>query len=84
MTAGLSRAILAICKPTPTVKIQEGKHNRINYFMQNINNQSSEKERIGAIDQVFTCLAARTAQNLALEGLEDFPMSARLINNDRK
>jgi hypothetical protein len=39
---------------------------------------------IGTIDQGFTCLAARTAQSLALEGLEDFPASAHLINDNRK
>jgi hypothetical protein len=30
---------------------------------------------IGAIDQGFTCLAARTTQNLVLEDLEYFLMS---------
>jgi hypothetical protein len=39
---------------------------------------------IGAIDQGFTCLVARTAQNLVLEDLEDFPTLARLINDDWK
>jgi hypothetical protein len=39
------------------------------------------KERIGAIDQGFTCLAIQAAQNLPLEGC---PMSARLINGNRK
>jgi hypothetical protein len=49
-----------------------------------INSKYSEKERIGAIYQGFTSLAVRTAQNLPLVGLEDYPMSARLINDDRK
>jgi hypothetical protein len=44
----------------------------------------SEKERIGAIDQGFTCLAAQIAQSLALEGLENYPTSARLIKGNRK
>jgi hypothetical protein len=39
------------------------------------------KERIGAIDQGFTCLAIQAAQNLPLEGC---PKSARLINGNRK
>jgi hypothetical protein len=34
-----------------------------------INSKYSEKERICAIDQGFTCLTARTAHSLALEGL---------------
>jgi hypothetical protein len=42
------------------------------------------KKRIGAIDQGFTCLAAQIAQSLALEGLENYPTSARLINGNRK
>jgi hypothetical protein len=41
-----------------------------------INSKYSEKERIGDIDQGFTCLVAQTAQSLPLEGLEDYPMSA--------
>jgi hypothetical protein len=49
--------------------------------MQCINSKWSEKERIGAIDQGFTCLAARTAQNLVLVDLEDYPTMARLIND---
>jgi hypothetical protein len=36
---------------------------------------TSEKERIGAIGQGFTCLTAQTAQSLAIEGLEDYPMT---------
>jgi hypothetical protein len=48
------------------------------------NSKYSEKERIGAIDQGFTCLAAQIAQILALEGLENYPTSARLINGNRK
>jgi hypothetical protein len=43
-----------------------------------INSKLSEKERIGTIDKGFTCLAAQTTQRLALEGLEDYPMSACL------
>jgi hypothetical protein len=58
MIAGLSKAILPICKLTSRVKILEGKQSRINYFMQDINSKLSEKERICAIDQGFTCLAA--------------------------
>jgi hypothetical protein len=42
------------------------------------NSKYSEKERRGAIDQGFTCLAAQT---LALEDLEDYPMMTHL-NND--
>jgi hypothetical protein len=45
---------------------------------------TSEKERIGAIGQGFTCLTAQTAQSLALEGLEDYPMTTWLINDDQK
>jgi hypothetical protein len=39
---------------------------------------------IGAIDPGFTCLANQIAQSLALEGLEYYPMLARLINDDQK
>jgi hypothetical protein len=78
MTMGLSKAILCICKPTSRVKIQEGKHSRIHYFMQDINSKKSKKGKIGAIDQGFTCLAARTAQNLPLAGLEGCPTSGCL------
>jgi hypothetical protein len=49
-----------------------------------INSKYSEKERIGDIDQGFTCLVAQTAQSLPLEGLEDYPMLARLINDNQK
>jgi hypothetical protein len=84
MTAGLSKAILPICKPTSMVKIQEGKQPRIHYFKHCINSKYSKKERISAIDQGFTCLAAQTAQSLPLEGLEDRPMSACLINGNQK
>jgi hypothetical protein len=35
-------------------------------------------KKIGTICIKDTCLAAQTAQSLALEGLEDYPMSARL------
>jgi hypothetical protein len=48
------------------------------------NSKNSEKEKIGAIDQGFTCHAAQTAQNLALEGLEDYPMMTHLNNDNRK
>jgi hypothetical protein len=47
-----------------------------------INSKYSKKERIGDVDQGFTCLAAPTAQSLPLEGLEDYPTSALLINNN--
>jgi hypothetical protein len=78
MTVGLSKAILPTCKPTSRVKIRKSKQPRIHYFMHCINSKSSEKERIGAIDQGFTCFATRTAQNLPLVDLEDCPTSARL------
>jgi hypothetical protein len=42
------------------------------------------RKEIGAIDQGFTCLAAQIAQSLALEGLENYPTSARLINGNQK
>jgi hypothetical protein len=77
MTAGLSKAILPICKPTSRVNIREGKQYRIYYFMHCINSKYSEKERRGAIDQGFTCLAARTTQSLPLASLEGYPISAR-------
>jgi hypothetical protein len=82
MTAGLSKAILPICKPTSRVQIREGKQFRIHYFMHCINSKYSKKERIGVIDQGFTCLATRTAQNLPLEHLEGCPTSTRLINDN--
>jgi hypothetical protein len=42
-----------------------------------------ERERIvGAIVQGVTCLAAQTAQNLALEDLEDCPMLVHGNNNN--
>jgi hypothetical protein len=84
MTMGLSKAILPICKPTSRVKIREGKQPRIHYFMDCLNSKYSEKERIGAIDQGFTCLAIQTTQSLPLEGLEDYPMMTRLINDNQK
>jgi hypothetical protein len=56
MTAGLSKAILPICKLTSRVPIHESKQSRIHYFMHCINSKYNEKERIGAIDQGFTCL----------------------------
>jgi hypothetical protein len=80
MTAGLSKAILLICKPTSRIKIWESKQSRIHYFMHCINSNYSEKERIGVIDQGFTCLAAQTAQSLPLADLEGYPTSVRLIN----
>jgi hypothetical protein len=40
-----------------------------------------EKGIEGAIDQGFTYLAA---QSLALEGLENYPTSARLNNDNQK
>jgi hypothetical protein len=49
-------AILPICKPTSRVKIWEGKQSRIHYFMHYVNSKYSEKQRIGTIDQGFTCL----------------------------
>jgi hypothetical protein len=84
MTAGLSKAILPICKPTSRIHIRESKQPILHYFMHCTNSKYSEKERIGAIDQGLTCLAAQTAQNLALEGLEDYPMTTRLNNDNRK
>jgi hypothetical protein len=78
MIVGLSKTILPICKQTSRVKIRESKQPRIHYFMQCINSKYSEKERIGAIDQGFTCLAARTAQNLPLANLEGCPTLTRL------
>jgi hypothetical protein len=64
--------------------MRNGKQPRIYYFLHCINSKYREKERIGAIDQGFTCLAAQTAQNLALEGLEDYLMMTRLNNDNRK
>jgi hypothetical protein len=84
MTAGLSKAILPICKPTSRIHIRESKQPIIRYFVHCINSKYCENERIGAIDQGFTCLAAQIAQRLALEGLENYPTSARLINGNRK
>jgi hypothetical protein len=52
--------------------------------MHEINIKQSEKEIIGSIDQAFTCLASRTTQSLPLAGLEDYPMSARLLNDNWK
>jgi hypothetical protein len=48
-----------------------------------INSKYYEKERIGAIDQGFTCLVAQIAQNLALGGLLNYPTSTRLINGNQ-
>jgi hypothetical protein len=84
MTAGLSKAILPICKPTSRIHIRERKQPIIRYFMHCINSKYCEKERIGAIDKGFTCLAAQIAQSLSLQGLENYPMSALLINDNWK
>jgi hypothetical protein len=84
MTAGLSKAILPICKPTSRVLIREGKHTMIHYFMHCINSKYSKKERIGDIDQGFTCLATQNAQCLPLADLEGYPISVCLINSNRK
>jgi hypothetical protein len=64
--------------------MRKGKQPRIHYFLHCINSKYRENERIGAIDQGFTCLAAQISQSLALEGFENYPMSARLINDNRK
>jgi hypothetical protein len=64
--------------------MQKGKQPIIHYFLHCINSKYREKERIGSIDQGFTCLAAQIAQSLALEGLENYPTSARLINDNWK
>jgi hypothetical protein len=50
--------------------------------MHEIISKLSEKGIIGAIDQGFTRLAVETAQSLPLEGLEDYPMMTRLINDN--
>jgi hypothetical protein len=84
MTLGLSKATLPICEPTSRVQIWESKQYRIHYFMHCINSKYREKEKIGATDQGLTCLAARTAQSLALVDLEGCPTSVRLINGNRK
>jgi hypothetical protein len=84
MTAALSKAILPICKPISRIKIQDGKQPRIHSFMQDINIKYSEKERICAIDQGFTCLASQTAQNLPLADLESCPTLMHLINDNQK
>jgi hypothetical protein len=65
-------------QPTSRVKIREGKQPRIHYFMHCINSKYSEKERIGAIDQGFTCHATRPAESLPLAGLEGCLTSAHL------
>jgi hypothetical protein len=64
--------------------MQKGKQPRVHYFVHCINSKYREKERIGAIDQGFTCLATQIAQSLALEGLENYPTSAHLINDNQK
>jgi hypothetical protein len=45
-----------------------------------------EREHIGSIWSMVTCLDSplTAAQNLLLEGLDDFRSSQRLNNNDRK
>jgi hypothetical protein len=43
-----------------------------------------EKGIVGAIDQGFTCLATQTVQSLPLEGIEDYPTTTRLINDNKK
>jgi hypothetical protein len=84
MIAGLSKSILPICKPTSRIHIRESKQPILHHFMHCTNSKYSEKERIGVIDQEFTCLATQTAQNLDLEGLEDYPMMMRLNNDNWK
>jgi hypothetical protein len=69
MTARLRKAILPICKPTSMIHIRESKQPIIHNLMHCINSKYYEKERIGAIDQGFTCLVAQIAQNLTLGGL---------------
>jgi hypothetical protein len=64
--------------------MRKGKQPRIHYFLRCINSKYREKERIGVIDQGFTCLAAQIAQSLALEGLENYPTSVRLNNDNQK
>jgi hypothetical protein len=82
MTAGLSKDILPICKPISRIYIRESKQPRHYYFMHCTNSKYSKKERIGAIDEGFTCLSTQIAQSLALEGLENYSTSARLINGN--
>jgi hypothetical protein len=64
--------------------MRNGKHAMTHHFMHDIISKKSKEEIICAIVQGFTCLAAQTAQNLVLEGLEDCPISVRLINDNRK
>jgi hypothetical protein len=54
------------------------------HFMHEIISKHCNKGIVGAIDQGFTCLADQIAQSLALEGLENYPTSACLINSNRK
>jgi hypothetical protein len=49
-----------------------------------INRKWSEKEVIGAIAQGIICIASRSSQNLALAGLEDYPMMTCLNNDNWK
>jgi hypothetical protein len=72
MAVGLSKAILPICKPTSRVMIWESNQSRIYCLCMTLIVKSG-KERICAIDQGFTYLAAQTTQSLALEGLGDGP-----------
>jgi hypothetical protein len=61
--------------------MRKGKHTMTHHFMQEIISKHCEKG-IGAIVEGFTCLAAQIAQSLALEGLENYPTSARLVNGN--
>jgi hypothetical protein len=54
------------------------------HFMHEIISKHCEKGIVGATDQGFTCLAAQIAQSLALEGLENYPTSVCLINDNLK
>jgi hypothetical protein len=64
--------------------MRKGKHSMTHHFMHEIISKHCEKGIVGAIDQGFTCLDAQFAQSLALEGLENYPTLARLINGNRK
>jgi hypothetical protein len=48
----------------------KGKQPRIHYFLHCINSKYREKERIGAIYQGFTCLAAKLLKVLLLKALK--------------
>jgi hypothetical protein len=84
MTVGLSKDILPICKPISRIHIRESKQPIHYYFMHCTNSKYNKKERIGAIDEGFTCLSTQIAQSLAIEGLENYSTSARLINGNWK